>query len=1144
MATTSTNSIAGAIKWTGLASNTDFGAVVDAMIATERRVITKQETWKSQWQEKLEKINQLDVRLGALKSAASDYGTRDKLLSRKGTSSDEKVVSITNTSTAATGSYSVEVAAETCEIKTSRSFKTGEDIGMNYKTNAKGQPVDSQGNVLAVTSWNVDSALALLGMKQPNMNFPVRFDSQTNNFLDANDDVVAKYDAATHTVMDSTGGAVLFGLERANWLLETTMTTLASKLEARSGSAPALPLSYNTNNGEFRDSGNNLVAQMNNATSEIYVAGDPTDVLFKLGSDGIPENWETDSALAVLSKRFSANPQPLTFDPATNEFLDSSTPTPTVVARRDPSTNEIYDPNDRNVVFHTMSRHTMTNWDDPNIIKFLEEHEDVSELNTRPFVFNALTNQYISSDTPIPYIVAELDPVTGEITQPGTGDVLLKLNDKGLLVDAANDQPIMSSDTSRHYYGPMTFTMNGKTLSLAYDPTYDPATDGIKANVFSENCSMEELSEIINASVNAAGYAGPNIKAEIVYDKTRQETVTNADGSTSTVDVVYNRLRIVGQESGSENRIEIYDPTNLCLDETAIDEPVTTQWVGSTAKPIVSADSKYTGHVNKTITFVVSEGGTLGEDEIKVSWADTENKAGTITIKPADWDTVNGRLKKDVEITQGLKINFNLGTANGGNELRKDNAFSIDCQAPTVQKAADSGMAQSDKWVHKGFSRLTSPVTRGPGGTFDFSYAGMDYSIPVRDGLTLNGLAEAINTNNKNPGVIASVLNDGMGTATSYKLVLTGAHSGSEHEIRILDTTRLTGVSMKPEDFEHARVATNSMCRIDGYPSDGVSWIQRQSNEVSDVLDGTVLQLQGTGTATINIVNDVADMANKITSIVEAVNMAIAYIQEQTSYAGGKFTVDVLKDGTIQRKTEGTASGVMIGNYGFQISNSEIKNLMSSQIFTQDEYIRALTDDQGNGPINLPREEQKKLYEAFLEENGLIYTRLSDIGIAFDAKASTDYSKNTGKGAYVIESSKLNEALRKNPEAVLKLFTFKPDDTFPTKVKYEDEQPRPIISGGVLSKMFYSMSDLTRSSDVYDKNTGDMIQSAKGIMRVLSENYSNIISGIDEKISREEKRISLKQERLETKFSRLEMMLAQLNQQSTSLQAELDKLNK
>ncbi len=45
MATSGSNSISGSIKWTGLATSTDFKSVVDQLVAIEQRVITRQETW-------------------------------------------------------------------------------------------------------------------------------------------------------------------------------------------------------------------------------------------------------------------------------------------------------------------------------------------------------------------------------------------------------------------------------------------------------------------------------------------------------------------------------------------------------------------------------------------------------------------------------------------------------------------------------------------------------------------------------------------------------------------------------------------------------------------------------------------------------------------------------------------------------------------------------------------------------------------------------------------------------------------------------------------------------------------------------------------------------------------------------------------
>lgn len=225
---------------------------------------------------------------------------------------------------------------------------------------------------------------------------------------------------------------------------------------------------------------------------------------------------------------------------------------------------------------------------------------------------------------------------------------------------------------------------------------------------------------------------------------------------------------------------------------------------------------------------------------------------------------------------------------------------------------------------------------------------------------------------------------------------------------------------------------------------------------------------------------------------------------------------------------------------------STIDRLMTKEIFTREEYIKAVDPPpyrpNHNGPASYPKtvedEErdgpsQEGVYQAYLKDHGLIYTRLSDIGIASDP---------SNQGQYIIKESELTKALTKNPEAVIKLFTFQPDDGIQKWEKYEDEDLRPRI-GGFCVNMGYAMNDLTRSNDVIDEDTGDVKEPAKGITKVLAENYSDIISGIDKKITREEKRIGMVRTRLEEKFARLETLLASLENQSTKIKAQIDKLN-
>jgi len=858
--TSSTGSglISGGIKWSGT-SDTDFSSVVEALVAKEERVITKQETWKSQWQAKLEAINTLDTRLNALKSGVQGYDERSELLSRKATSSEEKVATITNTSTASTGVYSVEVGKDIQEKKASCSYKSDTGIGASYKIDGNGNPIDAAGNYIV--------------------------DHSSPNKVDEDDD------------------------------------------------------------------------------------GNPID---------------------------------------------------------------------------------------------------------------------------------------------------------------ANGDIIFSTDPADFYFPPIVIEMGGKKLELTFDFNKDGTGD------FTEETTMEELADIINAKVADSGYTGPDIKAEVIFDKNRK------DGTDT---IKYNRLVITGMEGGTKNHINISDPTFLKMDRNHIEEPVTNSLTLSTFKPQVSTDSNYTGHVNKTFTIVCTNlngNGVFGADDMEFSWADTEGKKGKFVVKAEDWDFDNNCLKKDVEIAQGVKINF----SGVGAKAVKNEAFTIDCQTPVLQKASDSGMAQTDKWVHEGFADLTSPVTKG-GGVFVFSYAGEECSISVSSDVGLKGLADAINQSSKNPGVIASVINDGMGTATSYKLVLTGGHSGAENCIRVSEKTSLSILDCSPEKFEQAREASNSMCRIDGYPNDGESWIQRPSNDVGDVLDGIVINLEGPGETQITIQNDVTAMATKIKEIVEAVNFVKTYIKEQTKYTeGSKLVSKVLKDGTFTRETEnGESTGIMNGNYGFQMAQSNIDKMMSKQIFTREEYIAALDPDkekQALYPVyksqeTVPGQSQQALFEQYLEEKGLVYTRMADIGVA---------SNPDMEGQYIVNESELTDALRKNPEAVIKMFTFVPDegDKLYGHQPYADEDPRPRI-GGFNVMMGYHMSDMTRTEDVIDDKTGDMIKPAKGITKVLAENYTNIISGINDKITREQRRIELVRNRLEDKFTRLETLLATLNEQSTRNKAQFDKLS-
>jgi flagellar hook-associated protein 2 len=602
--------------------------------------------------------------------------------------------------------------------------------------------------------------------------------------------------------------------------------------------------------------------------------------------------------------------------------------------------------------------------------------------------------------------------------------------------------------------------------------------------------SLQTLVEDINATVAASGF-------DLVTASILDDAVRNG--------VDCQRLQLTSVNPGSANHITVDDTvTTLALGSKYVADPTYTTFKGSDAVISVDRSSEYTGNVNKTFTFVALNAGILGQDDITFQWADTEGNSGKFTVTAVD---------EEVTVFQGLKVKFEQGVTG---RFIANESFSIDCQAPTMQKGQDTGVAQTAKLVHSGFADQISPIHSGTATVFTYNYRGVDFSVNVTDGMSLNLLAEAINNASDNIGVTASVVNDGTGTSTAYHLILTGAHTGAESEIRIVAGTFNTA-DFTAASFSTAREATNAMVKVDGFPAGADTWLQRRTNEISDVVEGVVMTIKGPGTSSVTIVNDASAMRDKIVQLVESVNFCKSYILEFTKWGESNLEVTVDESSGMINTSRETANGIMIGNYGFQITKSYLDSLMSTSIvpFSADP--------------TLSTKERIEKRQAYLDANGLLYTSLSQIGITLDAEE--------GAGQYKVDQSFLLDCINTNPEAVIKLFTF--TDEYADK----DASGKDIMVSisGFSVAMGNKMAELTSDTDVYD-TAGNFVEKGKGILVTLAENYQDIIKGINAKIEREERRIDAYKQRLTDKFNRLEVALQTLESQQSSLEASLESL--
>jgi len=200
-------------------------------------------------------------------------------------------------------------------------------------------------------------------------------------------------------------------------------------------------------------------------------------------------------------------------------------------------------------------------------------------------------------------------------------------------------------------------------------------------------------------------------------------------------------------------------------------------------------------------------------------------------------------------------------------------------------------LAQNEIEVHAGLSSTDTVVNAsGTSKVFAFTYAGSTVSVTVPDGATLEDLADAINASGANPGVTALVLDMGSSYTTDrYRLMLQGNDTGSDYTITIDDTLTTLDGTDSTEDFTsvtftQSQAAQNAQLRLDGYPPG--AWIERASNQISDLITGVTLTLHDTSTSpvTLTVSHDTTTMQEKIQDLVTAYNEVVAYIREQTQY--------------------------------------------------------------------------------------------------------------------------------------------------------------------------------------------------------------------------------------------------------------------
>jgi flagellar hook-associated protein 2 len=521
------------------------------------------------------------------------------------------------------------------------------------------------------------------------------------------------------------------------------------------------------------------------------------------------------------------------------------------------------------------------------------------------------------------------------------------------------------------------------SIDLAGQFTGDKATASVYEYVFTSHTSGTTISLGSEALT-------------LTYDVFNRVTGTTiSSGTTITVAADYNLGDSIEVENGYYLRLgagDVTDGQSFSITGFAndVDEAELGTWTGST----ITTSGNYLGSVNKTYSFTVVTAGEINdagtEDTVVLRWTDSTGRTGTVSMQNSNYAYT---------VDQGVQISLAAGTLNSGD------TFQINTFAPDQQQGQDKGLARATKLVHSGWSDDSTTAVTSNNATFSYTYAGQSVTVAVSGGSTLTDLKDAINSSSSNPGVVASVINDGQGLPTSYKLVLTGDDTGAQYQIssvsHTFDSTFSTGGDVGG-GFTRSQWATNSMIKVDGYPSEADKYLQRSTNQVEEVVAGVTLNLHDAGSAVITISNNIEAIYSKVEAFINAVNYAQAYIREETKY-----------------DPDGEETGLLIGNYSYYILKSRIDSALNKSI-------SGLVD--GTDP----------------------YLNLSDIGIVTDPDAEGAWVVRTSplsKGGLTIGTT-LRDALATDPEAVANLFISNTDKS----------------STGVASRTYTEMQALTDSS--------------------------------------------------------------------------------
>lgn len=441
-------------------------------------------------------------------------------------------------------------------------------------------------------------------------------------------------------------------------------------------------------------------------------------------------------------------------------------------------------------------------------------------------------------------------------------------------------------------------------------------------------------------------------------------------------------------------------------------------------------------------------------------------------------------------------------------------------------------LASAEREVHDGVATKETLVGAG---TFSYTYAGTTVSVETTAETTLEDLVDTINNDGSNPGVTASLLEYDAGGGQVFHMVLAGDDTGAANTVIIDDVnTTLDGtggtVDFTSTTFQETKTAQDAQLRLDGYPA--ASWIESDTNTITDVIAGVTLTLNGTGTVNISITADIETIKGDINNFVDKYNDAVDAIKEETSY-----------------DAETNVAGELSGDYNMRFMRSALSEavtgIVSGFSTTNDAFVMAVEigiEIDSDGRIDL---DEDKLDEAISEDWQAVASLISaNLEGTSDDQYLQYYSASsllTTPGIYEVEADfdglgNLTAArIRATGES-----TWRDADIDGAHIVGATDNAEAELQ--IAAK--WDGASATQSATVYvkqgfaaalDAKLDDILDSFDGALKLSKDYNTEIIGFIDDRILIEDRRLESFEVNLRARYSRLESALMHIQSQMNAL---------